>query len=134
MSKRISAPSSLEIHLLGPFRVLVGGALVKERQWARRKPQMLLKLLALQPHQQLHREQAMELLWPELDTEAAAANLHKTIHVARRALEPNLKSAADSRFILTQGHQLTLTAPETLWIDVCEFEHAAAEAFNDATI
>src|SRR5687767_13337516 len=103
MAQRISTPTLLEIHLLGPFRVTVDGAEIEEQVWARRKPALLIKLLALQPHHQLHREQLIETLWPDADPEAAANNLHKVIHQARRALEPALKSAADSRFILTQG-------------------------------
>ncbi|MEP6912276.1 MAG: hypothetical protein ABI923_05955 [bacterium] len=91
MRKNASTPSTLEIHLLGPFRVLVGGQTVEERRFTRRKPKQLIKLLALQPHHQLHREQAMEFLWPDSDPESAANNLHKAIHMARHGLEPSLK-------------------------------------------
>ena len=77
---------SLDVRLLGPFRVLVSGSPVEEQQWSRRKPALLIKLLALQPHHQLHREQVMEYLWPDLDVEAATNNLHKSIHAARRVL------------------------------------------------
>jgi DNA-binding SARP family transcriptional activator/TolB-like protein len=113
---------SLEIYLLGPFRVVVDGRLVTERHWGRRKPKQLIKLLALQPHHQLHREQAIEFLWPESDPESAANNLHKAIHMARHALEPLLKSPSNSHFVLTQGQQVLLNAPGRLWIDVEDFE------------
>lgn len=42
--------ASLEIYLLGPFRILVDGQLVAARQFTRRRPKLLVKLLALQPH------------------------------------------------------------------------------------
>ena len=132
MSKRASTPAILELHLLGPFRVAVDGETVEERHFTRRKPKLLVKLLALQPHHQLHREQVMELLWPGLDAEAASNNLHKSIHAARRALEPTLQAGANSRFILTHGQQVHLHAPEKLWIDVEVFEHAAAAALKSA--
>src|SRR2546422_11298712 len=122
MRKNASTPSTLEIHLLGPFRIFVDGQAIEGRQFTRRKPKQLVKLLALQPHHQLHREQAMELLWPDSDPELAANNLHKTIHLARHALEPDLKSGADSHFIVTQGQQISLRSPEKLWIDVDVFE------------
>lgn len=128
-SKTLS-PSSLEIRLLGPFRIVVDGTSVDEGNWSRRKPQLLLKLLALQPHHQLHREEAMELLWPEHEPESASNNLHKAIHLARRALEPELHTAADSHFIVKQGQQIVLRAPDRLWVDVEAFEHAAAEAMK----
>lgn len=121
-------PTTLEIYLLGPFRVAVDGQLAGEQRWSRRKPTLLLKLLALQSHHQLHREQVMELLWPELDPEAASNNLHKAIHMARRALEPDISSAAGSHFIVTKGQHIVLRSPEKLWIDVEAFERAATEA------
>jgi DNA-binding SARP family transcriptional activator len=130
MSKKMTAPSVLEIHLLGPFRVAVDGREVEEHQWLRPRPKLLIKLLALQPHHQLHREQMMEILWPDLDAEAAANNLHKNIHAARRALEPALKSGADSHFILTYGRQIHLRAPGKLWVDVEAFEQGAAAALK----
>lgn len=132
MAQRTSFPSVLEIHLLGPFRVLVDGQLVDDNGWQRAKPKLLVKLLALQPHRRLHREQVIEVLWPGHDVELAANNLHKAIHMARRALEPELRSGARSHFILTQGRQIVLSAPEKLWVDVEAFEQAAAEALRSS--
>src|SRR5919198_1609023 len=128
--EKTAAPSSLEIHLLGPFRVAVDGRAVEGRHWSRRKPALLVKLLALQPHHQLHREQLRELLCPDLDAAAAANNLHKAIHLARHALEPGLGSGAESHFILTRGQQVGLCAPGGLWVDAVEFERASAEAIR----
>src|SRR6185369_10787593 len=129
-----SSPLSLEVHLLGPFRLKVGGQPVEERSFARRKPKQLVKLLALQPHHQLHREQLMESLWPDSDPEAAGNNLHKAIHMARHALEPALKSVTDSHFILTQGQLVMLRAPGSLWVDADEFEQRAAAASASAEV
>lgn len=120
--------SSLEIRLLGLFRISVNGQVVADSQFTRRKPKQLLKLLALNPHHQLHREQAMEFLWPDSEPESATNNLHKAIHMVRRALQPDLKSAADSDFIETQSQQIHLTAPGRLWIDVDEFEERVLAA------
>src|SRR2546423_8660738 len=130
--EKSAAPSSLEIQLLGPFRVAVDGRVVEERHWSRRKPALLVKLLALHPHRQLHREQVMEMLWPDLDAEAAANNLHKSIHAVRRALEPNLKAGSDSHFILSHGQQVHLRAPGRLWIDAEAFEQGATEALKSS--
>jgi len=127
-------PSALEIHLLGPFRIAVDGRVVEGRHFTRRKPKLLIKLLALQPHHQLHREQAMELLWPDSDPDSANNNLHKAIHMARQSLEPGLKTAADSHFIISQSQQILLRAPQTLWIDVEAFEQQAAQAIKSANV
>jgi len=133
MPKNVSTPSTLELHLLGPFRIFVDGQAIAERQFTRRKPKQLIKLLALQPNHQLHREQVMETLWPDSDPESAINNLHKAIHMARHALEPSLKSVAESHFILTQAQQILLRAPVRLWIDVEEFERhfTAAKGGSD---
>jgi DNA-binding SARP family transcriptional activator len=103
---------ALAIHLLGPFRVSVLGKPVDESHWARPQGKVLLKLLALEPKHQLHRQQIMDAIWPDLDESAAAANLHKIIHMARRALEPKLKTGAESRFIHTRDQNVQLATPE----------------------
>lgn len=128
-----SGRPALVIQILGPFQVSVLGKAVEESQWARPQAKLLVKLLAIEPKHQLHRQQIISAIWPELDEESAAANLHKIIHIARRGLEPKLKSRADSRFILTrQDQQVQLTAPGGLWIDADEFEKTAVRAFRSA--
>src|SRR6266568_4775390 len=84
-----SAP--LTIHLLGQFRVAVGPDVIRDQAWRLRKTRTLIKLLALAPGHQLHREQLLELLWPELRLQEASHNLHQTLYVARRTLEPRGK-------------------------------------------
>jgi DNA-binding SARP family transcriptional activator len=71
MPEKIHQLSSLEIHLFGSFSVVADGLPVVADRWLRRKPQLLVKLLALQPYHQLHREQVMEILWPEHEPESA---------------------------------------------------------------
>lgn len=131
-SQKFGEAVGLEICLLGPFRIAIDGVEVEERAWTRRKSKTLIKLLSLQSHHQLHREQLMEFLWPEQEPEAALNNLHKTIHAARRTLEPKLKAGADSQFILTQDQQVLLRAPGKLWLDVEEFERFAGEALKSS--
>jgi len=130
VEERPTGDGSLEICLLGPFQVVVDGRVVNERRWTRRKPALLVKLLALQPHHQLHREQIIELFWPDSDPEAGHNNLHKAIHLARHALEPDLKSAADSRFIKSRGQHIQLSTSGNLYIDVDEFERVAEAAIK----
>jgi len=53
---------AVEVRLLGPFRVLVGGRELTERDWSRQKARQLFKCLLTQPHRRLLREEAMDLL------------------------------------------------------------------------
>ena len=87
----------LRISLLGRLEVSVGSRVVGEEGWRLRKAASLVKLLALAPYHRLHREQPMELLWPDLAPKSAANNLHQTLHAARRTLEPD---AADFRYLI----------------------------------
>jgi DNA-binding SARP family transcriptional activator len=115
--------ADLRIELLGGFQVAVRAREVPTEAWQRRKPAALVKLLALAPRHRLHREQAMDALWPELDPAAAAANLRKALHYARRALDPG----EGSRLLVSAGELLSL-APDNLWVDVDAFRAAVARA------
>jgi DNA-binding SARP family transcriptional activator len=108
----------LRIWLLGSFRVTVDGSPVADGSWRRNKAKAIVKLLALASGHRLHREQLMDLLWPDLAPEAAAGNLRKAVYFARQALAPE--------HVRVHGEMLRLEAPR-LWIDVEAFE-AAAEA------
>lgn len=129
-----TSPGKIELRLLGVISFAIDGVPVEEHQWTRRKAKALLKILALAPQYQLHREQLIEYLWPEQEPELAANNLNKIIHAARRALEPTLKSGADSRFILTHDQHVQLQAPGGLWIDVEAFEQLATVALKSKAV
>jgi DNA-binding SARP family transcriptional activator len=65
------------VWMLGGFRISVGSKTVTESAWRLRKAASLVKVLALAPGHRLHREQAMDLLWPELGRASAANNLRQ---------------------------------------------------------
>ena len=127
--KNSGAPA-LAIQLLGGFHVRVLGKLVADTQWPRRQAKQLVKLLALTPKHQLHRQQLIDAIFPDLNTESGAANLHKVIHLARHALEPSLTSGTKSQFIMTHDQHVQLHAPGELWIDVEKFERLAEGAMR----
>jgi hypothetical protein len=82
----------------------LGGAAGYREGWvALNKATALVKLLALAPHHSHHREQVMETLWPELDPKAAANNLYRTLHAARRVLEPGSGGAGNRYLPLEEG-------------------------------
>ena len=123
-----STLTTLQIRLLGEFRVEVNGQPVN----VRRKARHLIAVLALQPQHQMHREQLVELLWPGQEAEWAINNLHKTIHAARRALEPGVSAGGASGFITSREQRIILSAPGQLRIDVEEFERLAAAALKSS--
>jgi len=115
----------VRIRLLGRFEVSVGSRIIREDEWRLRKAASLVKLLALATDHRLHREQVMDLLWPDLMPGAAANNLHQALHVARRTLEPEVSAPS---YLRRQGEQIALCPDGSLWIDVEAFESGAAEA------
>ena len=113
--------ADLRIGLLGGFRVAVGARVVPEDAWSRRRPAAVIKLLALAPGHRLHREQVMDALWPGLAPDAAAANLRKALHHARRSLDPE----EGAQLIASVGELLSLREPV---VDVDAFRAAASHA------
>jgi predicted ATPase len=107
--------------LLGGFAAEADGAPVPDSAWRLRKAKELVKLLALADGHRLHREQAMDALWPDRDPGAAANNLNQAVHAARKAL--------GAEAIDVQDGLLRLDAD----LDVEAFELAAADARRDGT-
>lgn len=109
------------VRLLGGFMVEVDGRPVPAAAWRHRRGADLVKLLALNPQHRLHREQLMESLWPDLEAEAAAANLRKAVHYARRGL-------GTRETIESDGDLLALWPDGRLVVDVQTGESQADEA------
>jgi predicted ATPase/DNA-binding SARP family transcriptional activator/DNA-binding CsgD family transcriptional regulator len=120
----VKRSKAIRVWLLGGFRVSVGSRTITRESWRLRKAAALVKLLALAPGHRLHREQAMDLLWPDLGGEAASNNLRQTLHAARRALDPE-RGYLD---LASQDESLVLSPRGNLWVDVEAFEEAAATA------
>ena len=110
------------ISLLGGFSVSVGGSAVTDQRWSRRNASALVKVLALSTGRRLHREQVIDILWPDLSADQAGPRLHQAAHYARRALD----EAAGQGVVLR--HDFVELLPECdVTVDAVEFR-AAAEA------
>jgi predicted ATPase len=107
---------TVSLTLLGGFAATVDGVEVPDGAWRLKKARELVKLLALASGNRLHREVAMDVLWPQLSPSAAANNLNQAVHVARRALGPET--------IALRDEVLSLAAD----VDVAILEQAAQAA------
>ncbi|MBV9279723.1 MAG: AAA family ATPase [Chloroflexi bacterium] len=119
----------VRLTLLGGFRVECGDVVPESAWQQRRSAKMLVKLLAAHPGHSLHREQVLEMLWPEVDFASAVNSLGKALHVARRALEPGMPSRGSSSYLRLADDILTLVT-DGVWIDADHFETAAKEALR----
>ena len=118
----VDAAGDVSVSLLGGFAAAVGGVPVADKAWRLKKARELVKLLALAPSHRLHREQAMDLLWPDRAPAAAANNLNQAVYVVRRALNGGA--------IAVRDESLHLNAD----VDVDRLEQAAADARRTGTL
>jgi two-component SAPR family response regulator len=100
------APETVRVWLLDGFRITVGPRRIEHSEWRLRKAAALVKLLALAPDHRLHREQAMDLLWPDSDRKAASNNLRQALHAARNALD----SGQGFRYLISQDGPISPSA------------------------
>jgi len=119
-----TGPEAVRVYLLGGFRVRVGERAVGSGGWRLKKAASLVKILALSRDHRRHREQAMDLLWPDLDVTAATNNLRQALHVARKTLQPT----GTSSYLSLRGEQVSLCPGSPLWVDAEAFKQAAATA------
>ncbi|MGW1944320.1 ATP-binding protein [Streptomyces sp. NPDC001939] len=125
--RTISATPLLRLHLFSGFAATRDNGPALAERWTRPSAQTLVKLLAVVPDHQLHREQAMDICWPEADQQSATGSLRVALHAARRALEPELAPRASSSYLISDGALLRLD-PATVRIDADEAETAARAA------
>lgn len=83
-----------------------------------------MKVLALAPEHRLHREQVMELLWPDSGMKAASNSLRQVLYAARRILDP----VTGPSYLTSEDDSLMLCPLGQLWVDVEAFENSAATA------
>jgi DNA-binding SARP family transcriptional activator/tetratricopeptide (TPR) repeat protein len=105
----------MEIRLLGGFDVAVDEHPIPADAWPQRRAADLVKLLALADGHRLARDQVLEALWPQLETEPAAANLHKAASYARRAL-------GDRSAVVLRAGQVQLAPGAAVMTDVERLE------------
>lgn len=129
-SKSFMPQTGIQIYLLGSFRLILEGVVVPNSQWQKRKAKLLVQILALNPSHELHREELIEILFPEFDIKTANANLYRVLHAARKALEPSRGSYALSNYLINNGEQIKLVSEDNLWIDAEEFERKAGEGLK----
>jgi DNA-binding SARP family transcriptional activator/tetratricopeptide (TPR) repeat protein len=113
----------LEVRMLGGFDVLVDSRPVPAHAWAQRRATDLVKLLALASGHRLSRDDVLEMLWPKLSTDAAAANLHKAASYARRAM-------GDGGAIVLRSGLVQLAPDAEVITDVERFERGDLDAYR----
>lgn len=120
-------PYTLRIRMLGAFAVWRGEHEIRDREWRSSKARQLFQLLLTEHGRALPREQVLETLWPDMESEAAANNLRVTINRLSKALEPDRPDGAPSAYIIQQGETYSFNVASAHQIDTIAFVAAIAE-------
>ncbi|HVB76183.1 MAG TPA: DUF6788 family protein [Ktedonobacteraceae bacterium] len=88
----------------------------------------LLTCLISSPGRKIGREQAIELLWPDLDFDTASHRLDKAVHSLRQLFEPARSRPATSELLLTEHATLQLADQSRVWVDADAFDALLARA------
>jgi LuxR family transcriptional regulator, maltose regulon positive regulatory protein len=115
---------SLRIQTLGTFRLWRGPEEVPPGAWERKKARQLLQLLLTQRETLLDREQIVEMLWPELEPEAALRDFKIAHTTLCRVLEPERGRNEPSSYVVRDGSRYGLRPEADLWLDAAAFEAA----------
>lgn len=107
---------SLRLRLLGGFAVERDGRPLTTT-WRREQARSLVKMLAMAPGRRMHREEIIDVCWPDVDVDAGRRNLRVTLHAARHALEPELAPRASSAYLHAQGVLVALDPDVTTDLD-----------------
>jgi serine/threonine protein kinase/DNA-binding SARP family transcriptional activator/DNA-binding beta-propeller fold protein YncE len=111
--------------LLGPFVLERDGVPIDTGRW-RRRVVSLFKLLVVTPERRRHRDEVIDILWPDAGPEAGVSNLRITAHRLRLAL-----GSQDPTAVLTEHGWIALN-PAYLWdVDIVQFEELARSAGTD---
>ena len=126
------ATGRLRLRLLDGFAVSVDGGAIPDGAWPSRKARQLFKLLALAPQHRVHRDEALEALWPDLTADGGTKALYQALFHLRRTLEPDLPRGAGSRFVRLERDRIVLVARGGVEVetDLAAFEDAAARALG----
>ncbi len=108
----------LRIGVLGPIVIEVDGRPVDDGAWRSRKAREVLVAVALAGDAGRSRDEVIEAVWPERDPDRGRSLLRTALAEVRRCLEPARPPGEPSRFVVTRGDRIVVTA----YLDVTEVE------------
>jgi DNA-binding response OmpR family regulator len=114
-----ASASVLKVYTLGPFRVLLGDALVMDEDTGDPRARQFLKYMVNAGDEPVERANLTYLLWPDLEAEAAENNLGELVRTLGSTFGAN---GSGQDVFLQRGSALQLNAEAELWVDSHEFE------------
>jgi hypothetical protein len=126
-----AARSGLHVFALGPLHAERDGELI--RQWGgekagTRQAEALFAFLFDRGERGVTKDEAVELIWPDVDLERADLAFHRTLGGLRRTLEPGRGQRQGSKAIGFSNDRYRLDSAVVAWSDVAIFEQRLTDA------
>ncbi|MEZ4673662.1 MAG: AAA family ATPase [Caldilineaceae bacterium] len=112
----------IRIYAFGTLQVVRADHTVTESDWHTRQARQLLKILITERPQPVSTDRLIDLLWPNSAPAAAATTLRSAINALRNVLEPDRRSRAPSKYIITKTPGYAFSDHADIWLDVAHFE------------
>jgi DNA-binding SARP family transcriptional activator len=112
----------LEVHAFGPFQVVANGWIVPLDRCRSKKALTLLRFLFMKRHEGgVSMDEALELLWPEMDPRMTRSNLRVILSMLRKVFKRPETAEKGFPNLNRDGNRLSLKLGKTGWTDVDEF-------------
>jgi DNA-binding SARP family transcriptional activator len=115
------------VRLFGGLEISVGGRMVRERDWKKRKARLLFAMLVIRRGQDVPRDQVFEHLWPDMDTERAKNNLYVIWSTMKSALATEYSKSGKSPYVESVGGVCRITR-QAVRSDLDEMEECLSRA------
>ncbi len=123
----------LRISLLGKFCMDLGGQDLNPEAFKNTNALMMIKYLALNHGKGFkHRDEVIELLWPEQDYSKTRKRFNVVVSAIRKFFEPDIRRGAPSRYLKKQGTSFCLALGHGGAVDILNFQDEVQKA-NKAT-
>jgi DNA-binding SARP family transcriptional activator len=127
----LGTAAGLHVFALGPLRAERDGDLI--RQWGgekagTRQAEALFAFLFDRGERGVTKDEAVELIWPDVDLDRADLAFHRTLGGLRRTLEPGRGQRQGSKAIGFSNDRYRLAPSVVAWTDVATFEQRLTDA------
>lgn len=120
----------ITVHALGRLRIERDGEHLRNLggpKAGRRQAEALFAFLLDRGPRGVSKDEVIEMIWEEMDLEAADLAFHRTLGGLRRTLQPGLASLSDSAIVFDHD-RYTLERAVVSWTDYAAFDAAVDEA------
>jgi len=123
--------AGLHVYALGPLRAELDGEPI--RSWGgekagTRQAEALFAFLFDRGERGVTKDEAVELIWPDVDLDRADLAFHRTLGGLRRTLDPGRGQREGSRAISFSNDRYRLDPGVVTWNDVATFEQRLADS------